>query len=66
MNLRMTEDGRKKPGPAPTMPERIVLPMPEGMTAEIDAVRGENTRVGFIRAAIADKLKQRTETGADH
>lgn len=39
------------------MRERILLPLPVGMTARIDAARGDESRVAFIRRAIASHLE---------
>jgi hypothetical protein len=40
-------------------PERILTPLPAGMTGAIDAIRGGQPRVAFIREAIERELRRR-------
>jgi hypothetical protein len=40
-------------------PERIITPLAVGTTAAIDAIRGDQPRVAFIREAIERELRRR-------
>jgi hypothetical protein len=40
-------------------PERILTPLAAGMTGAIDAIRGGQPRVAFIREAIERELRRR-------